>query len=184
MRDLGILLTDLTFFNQLCGIFDHFKPIISLSQCLCCQGPGSDMVATDTFMHLSKHVISVFPSYALKDGCRKASFVKGPPMNGESSRPRLELGGLLWIAWQYSVHQVIPDGVYPQLDSDITGDTSSSSTFTEGFGRFSIGTSLSRSSHDVVASFARASAREFSALGTCLTWTCMNFLNSSRTFLR
>ena len=110
---MGMLLIDLTFFNQFCGVFEHCRPIISLSQGLCCQGPGSDMIVTDTFMHLSEHVIGIFLSYALKDGCRKASFVKGPPMNGESSRPRPELGGLLWIAWQYSVHQVIPDGVHP-----------------------------------------------------------------------
>ena len=78
-----MLLTDLTFFNQLRGIFEHCRPIISLSQCLCCQGSGSDMVATDTFVHLSDHVIGIFSSYALKDGCRKASFVKDPPMNGD-----------------------------------------------------------------------------------------------------
>ena len=64
-------------------------------------------------MHLSVHVIGFFLSYALKYGCREASFIKGPPMNGESSRPRPEHGGLLWIAWQYFVHQVILDGVHP-----------------------------------------------------------------------
>ena len=85
---------------------------MSLSQGLFCQGPGPDMVATDTLMHLSEHVIGVFLSYALKDGCRKASFIKGHPMNGESSQPRSKLGGFLWIAWQYSVHQVIPDEVH------------------------------------------------------------------------
>ena len=53
------------------------------------------MVAVDTFMHLSENVIGVFFSYALKDGCRIALFVKDPTMNGESSRPRPELGGLL-----------------------------------------------------------------------------------------
>ena len=104
MRDLGMLLTDLAFSNQLHGVFEHCRPIISLSQGLCCQGPGSDMIAIDAFMHLSEHVIGVFLSYALKDGCREASFIKGPPMNGESSRPHPELGGLLWIAGQYSVH--------------------------------------------------------------------------------
>ena len=113
MRDLGMLLTDLAFSNQLRGDFEHCRPIISMSQGLCCQGPGSDMVATDAFMHLSEHVIGVFFSYALKDGCREALFIKGPPMNGESSRPRPKLGGLLWIAWQYFVHQVILDGVHP-----------------------------------------------------------------------
>ena len=32
--------------------------------------------------------------------------------------------------------------------------------------------------------FAKASAREFSALGMCLTRTSTNFLSNSRTFLR
>ena len=98
MGDLGMLLTDVAFSNQLHGIFEHCKPIISLSQGLCCQGPGSNMVATDALMHLSKHVIGVFLSYPFKDGYREASFIKGPPMNGESSRPCFELGCLLWIA--------------------------------------------------------------------------------------
>ena len=80
-----MLLTDLAFFNQLRGVLEHCRPIISLSQGLCCQGPGSDMVSTDTFMYLSEHIIGVFLSNALKDGCRKASFIKGPPINGESS---------------------------------------------------------------------------------------------------
>ena len=108
-----MLLTDLTFFNQLRDIFEHCRLIISMSRCLYCQGSGSDMAAIDTFMHLSEHVIGVFPSYALKDGCRKASFVKGPRMNGESGRHRPKLGELLWIVWQYFVHQVVPDGVHP-----------------------------------------------------------------------
>ena len=90
-----MLLADLAFFNQLRGIFEHCRLIISLSQGLCYQGPGSDTVATYTFMHLSEHVIGIFLSYALKDEYRKASFIKGPPMNGESSRPRPKLGGLL-----------------------------------------------------------------------------------------
>ena len=107
-----MLLVDLAFFNQFCGIFEHCRSIISLSQGLCYQGPGSDMVSTNTFMHLSEHVVGVFLSYALKDGCRKASFIKGTSMNGESSLPRPGLRGLLWIARQYLVHQVIPDGVH------------------------------------------------------------------------
>ena len=164
-----MLLTNLAFFNQLRGVFEHCRPIISLSQCLCCQGPSSDMVAIDTFMHLSEHITVIFLSYALKDGCRKASFIKGPPMNGESSRPRPELGGLLWIAWQYSFHQVIPNGVHPARLGHYRGHFFIVSTFTEGSRRCSTNTNLSRSSCDVVASFARASAREFSALGTCLT---------------
>ena len=56
-----------------------------------------------------------------------------------------------------------------KLGSDITGDASSSSTFIEGSRRCSTSTYLSRSSCDVIASFARASACEFSALGTYLT---------------
>ena len=71
-----------------------------------------------------------------------------------------------------------------QLGSDITGEVSSSLTLTEGSGRCSTGASLPRSSCEAVASLARASAREFSALGTCLTLTRMNFLSNSRTFLR
>ena len=51
-----------------------------------------------------------------------------------------------------------------QLDSDITKDTSSLSMFIEGFGRCSTGTSLSRSSCDVVANFMKASAHVFSTL--------------------
>ena len=65
------------------AFFDHCRPIIPLSQGLCYQGPGSDMVVTYTFMHLLEHLVGVFLSYAFKDGCRKASFIKGPPMNGE-----------------------------------------------------------------------------------------------------
>ena len=78
VRDLGMLLTDLAFFNHLRGVFKHYRPIISLSHGLCCQRLGFNMVATDTFMYLSEHVIGVFLSYALKDGCRKSSFIKGP----------------------------------------------------------------------------------------------------------
>ena len=56
-----------------------------------------------------------------------------------------------------------------QLGSDITGETSPLSKLTEGSRRCSIGISLSKSSCEAVASFAKASAQEFSALGTCLT---------------
>ena len=89
-----MLLTDLAFSNQLHGVLEHCRPIISLSQGLCCQGPGSDMVAINAFMHLSEHVIRFFLSYALKDECREASFIKGLSMNGESSQPRPELGNI------------------------------------------------------------------------------------------
>ena len=54
----------------------------------------------------------------------------------------------------------------------------------EGSARYSTCVELLRSSCEAVASFAKASAREFSALGICLTWTSMNFFNKSRTFLR
>ena len=53
-----------------------------------------------------------------------------------------------------------------QLDSDITGETSPLSAFTEGSGRCSTGINLPRSSYEVVASFSKESAREFSTLGT------------------
>ena len=55
-----------------------------------------------------------------------------------------------------------------QLGSNITGETSPLSMLTKGSGRCSIGASLPRSSCEVVASFAKASAQEFSDLGTCL----------------
>ena len=105
-------LIDLAFFNQLRGVFKHYRPIIPLSQVLCCQGPSSNMVATYAFMHLSEHIVGIFISYAFKDGCREASFKKGPPMNGEHSRPHPELGGFLWISWHCSVHQIVLDGVH------------------------------------------------------------------------
>ena len=56
-----------------------------------------------------------------------------------------------------------------QLGSDITGENSSLSTLTEDSGRCLIGISLPRSSCEAVSSFAKASAQEFSILGTCLT---------------
>ena len=49
------------------------------------------MVSTDAFVYLPEYVIDVFLPYALKDGRREASFIKGPPMNGESYRPCLSL---------------------------------------------------------------------------------------------
>ena len=83
-----------------------------LSQGLCWQGSGPNMVSLDAFMHLSEHIVAIFLSYAFKDGSREASFIKGPPMNGEPRRPRPELGGLLWITWECSVHQIVPNGVH------------------------------------------------------------------------
>ena len=56
-----------------------------------------------------------------------------------------------------------------QLGSDITGVTSLLSMLIEGSERCSTSISLPRSSCEAVASFVKASAQEFSALGTCLT---------------
>ena len=56
-----------------------------------------------------------------------------------------------------------------QLGSDITLETSPLSMLTEGSRRYSTGISLPRSSYEAMASLAKASAREFSVLGTCLT---------------
>ena len=56
-----------------------------------------------------------------------------------------------------------------QLGSDMTRETSSLLRSMEGSERCSTITSLLKSSLEVVASFAKASAREFSALGMCLT---------------
>ena len=56
-----------------------------------------------------------------------------------------------------------------QLGSDITGKTSQLPMLIEGSGRCSIGVSLPRSSCEAVATFAKASAQEFSDLGSCLT---------------
>ena len=55
-----------------------------------------------------------------------------------------------------------------QLGSDITGEISSLLRSTEGSERCSIGVSLLRSSYEAIASFAKASAREFFALGMYL----------------
>ena len=55
-----------------------------------------------------------------------------------------------------------------QLGLDMTGETSSLLRSTEGSERSSTGVCLLRSSWEVVASFAQAFAREFSALDMCL----------------
>ena len=83
--DLGMLLTDLAFSDQLCGVFEHRGPIIPLPQDFSYQGPSSNMVATDAFVHLSNYVVGIFFSYAFEEGCGKTSFTKGPPQKGESS---------------------------------------------------------------------------------------------------
>ena len=83
--DLGMLLIDFSFSDQFCGIFEHRGPIIPLPQGFSCQGPSSNMVATDAFVHLSKNVVSIFLSHAFEEGCRETSFIKGSPQKSESS---------------------------------------------------------------------------------------------------
>ena len=56
-----------------------------------------------------------------------------------------------------------------QLGSDMVGETSSLLRSTEGSERCSTGVSLLRSSWEAVSNFAEACAREFSAIGMCLT---------------
>ena len=73
-----MLLIDFAFSDQFCGVFKHREPIIPLPQGFSCQGPSSDMVATNAFMHLSKYVVGIFLSYAFEEGCKKTSFIKGP----------------------------------------------------------------------------------------------------------
>ena len=68
VTDLGMLLIGLAFFNQLYGVFEHCRPVIPLSQSLCCQGSGSNMVAIDAFMHLFEHIVSVFLFYRFWTG--------------------------------------------------------------------------------------------------------------------
>ena len=56
-----------------------------------------------------------------------------------------------------------------QLGSDMIGEISSLLSSTEGSERCLTGVSLLRSSWEAVASFTKASAREFFALSMCLT---------------
>ena len=55
-----------------------------------------------------------------------------------------------------------------QLGSDMIGETSSLLRSTKGSERCSTGVCLLRSSWEAIANFAKASAREFSALDMCL----------------
>ena len=98
MRDLGMLLTSFAFSNQLCRLFEHCGLVVPLSQCFPFQGLSSDVVTTYALVYLLEYVVGVFLPYALKNGRREALFIKGPPMNGESCRPRFEFGRLLWVA--------------------------------------------------------------------------------------
>ena len=83
--DLGMLVTDFAFSDQFHDIFEHRGPTIPLPQGFFSQGSSSNMVATDAFVHLSKYVVDIFISYAFEEGCRKTSFIKGPPQKRESS---------------------------------------------------------------------------------------------------
>ena len=46
------------------------------------------MVATYALVYFPEYVVGVILPYAFNYGRREASFIKGPPMNGESCRPR------------------------------------------------------------------------------------------------
>ena len=72
-----MLLTYFSFSDQFRGVFEHRGPIIPLPHGFSCQGPSSNMVATDAFVHLSKYVVGIFISYAFEEGCRETSFIKG-----------------------------------------------------------------------------------------------------------
>ena len=80
-----MLLTDFSFSDQFCGVFEHRGPIISLPQGFSYQGLSSNMVATDAFVHLSMYVVGIFLSYAFKEGCRETLFIKGSPQKREFS---------------------------------------------------------------------------------------------------
>ena len=82
------------------------------------------MVATDAFVYLPEYIVGAFLPYTLKNGHKEASFIKGPLMNSESCRPRSEFGCLIWVAWQCTIHQVIPDGVHQAQFGHHRGDFS------------------------------------------------------------
>ena len=82
-----MLLTDFAFSYQFHGVFEHHGPIIPLPQGFSCQGSSSDMVATNAFIYLSEYVVGIFLPYAFEEGCRKTSFIKGPPQKRKSSLP-------------------------------------------------------------------------------------------------
>ena len=72
-----MLLTDFASCDQLCGVFEHRGPIIPLPEGFFCQGPSSNMVAIDAFVHLSEYVVRIFLSYAFEEGVRKNPVYKG-----------------------------------------------------------------------------------------------------------
>ena len=79
-----MLLTDFVLSDYFRGVFEHCGLIVPLPQGFSCQGLSYDVVAIDAFVHLSKYVVGIFLSYAFKEGCRKTSFIKGPPQKSES----------------------------------------------------------------------------------------------------
>ena len=80
------------------------------------------MVATYALVYFPEYVVGVFLSYALKNGRREASLIKGSLMNGEPCRSRSKFGRLLRVAWQFTIYQVIPDGVHPARFGHHRGD--------------------------------------------------------------
>ena len=66
-----MLLTNFPFSDHFYGVFEHRGLIIPLPRGFSYQGPSSDMVARNAFMHLSKYVVGIFLSYAFEEGCRK-----------------------------------------------------------------------------------------------------------------
>ena len=124
MRHLGMLLTSFAFSNQFYRVFEHCGPIVPLPLCFPCQGPSSDVVARYALVYFPEYVVGVFLPYAIKNGRREASFIKGSPMNSESCRPHSEFGLLLWVAWKFTIYQVIPYGVHPARFRHHRGDFS------------------------------------------------------------
>ena len=119
-----MLLTSFAFSNKFCHVFEHCGQVVPLSQCFPRQGPSSNMVSIYALVYLPKYVFGVFLPYALENGRRETSFIKGPSMNGESCQSRSKLGRLLWVAWQCTIHQVIPYGVHPARFRHHRGDFS------------------------------------------------------------
>ena len=119
-----MLLTSFAFSNQLCRVFEHCGLVVPLSQCFPRQGPSSDMVATYALVYFPEYVVGIFLPYALENGRREASFIKGPSMNGEPCRPYSGIGRLLWVAWQCTIYHVIPYGVHPARFGHHRGDFS------------------------------------------------------------
>ena len=80
-----MLLTDFSFSDQLRGVFEHRGGNNTLASGFFL--PRSELqyiVATDTFVHFSKYVVVIFLYNEFEEGCRKTSFIKGPPQKRES----------------------------------------------------------------------------------------------------